>query len=738
MNINVGIKSFSTAFTSDIEPPRLASTSKKPSSSPSKGLQDQPASGTVLKLLPGWEERLQQVSTPAAATPHRSMILPRTPDIYASKTTFVDSAQAAEMLLDFAQQRQLAFVGIDTEFRYTRPPVEIDRSHEANDVRSVRPLLLSLALVEPNPDGDSRLYRFVVDLRKGEVLPALRQVLWLPVCFVGHYLQAELICLLQLGLPEPTQLWDTWVHEVALYLGKNHKNYKLTADADAAQEARVVQEIEEDNAFSYDLLSTCSRYGVTHPFILGKERMQKSFLDHADGLPFSDEQIEYAAADAEAAARLYQPQVLAATHAGVLGHLVTVEMPWVVTNARMVWHGVRFDSNKCRRAVDACQAHLDSLRPRLEALGVPNVRSHQQLEAFFKAEGLLELFRHGDKISFDKGRLAEFQDRHPAIPLIRAARRVHDLLKDKILTGEFVGTDGRVHPEYRHLGTHTGRQTSRWPNVLGLGRLFRPLIIPDPGYGIGEADWCQIEVGIAAAVYHDDALVAMFNAGDVYSSMAQDFYANELPSEHRTLPGKEFKKLHPNYRAIMKTCTLGIIYGFTAYGLALRLNTSKAEAQALLESFLSMFPTLRRALADTPTYGALRGYVPTVSGLRRNRAETFGSLTNWERNWMTNHPVQGSAAVVFKVAGNRLDKLYHRYGARLIIPMHDAFVFEAPLNVLDEVASLTERTMCDAVQESFPQLRPQVEVNTQHPECWNKDGHADAVERWLDDPTYSF
>ena len=104
---------------------------------------------------------------------------------------------------------------------------------------------------------------------------------------------------------------------------------------------------------------------------------------------------------------------------------------------------------------------------------------------------------------------------------------------------------------------------------------------------------------------------------------------------------------------------------------------------------------------------------------------------------MTNHPVQGSAAVVFKVAGIRLDKLYRPFEARLLVPLHDAYLFEAPRHVLQEVADLTGRVLCEAVQEYFPVLRPQVEPNIKHPACWNKDGRFDSVERWMEDPAFS-
>ena len=68
--------------------------------------------------------------------------------------------------------------------------------------------------------------------------------------------------------------------------------------------------------------------------------------------------------------------------------------------------------------------------------------------------------------------------------------------------------------------------------------------------------------------------------------------------------------------------------------------------------------------------------------------------------------VRGSAVMVFKVAGNRLDKLYLQYDAGSIIPLHDAFIFEAPLEELEVVAEFTSRVMWGALQEYFPPKAP--------------------------------
>lgn len=99
--------------------------------------------------------------------------------------------------------------------------------------------------------------------------------------------------------------------------------------------------------------------------------------------------------------------------------------------------------------------------------------------------------------------------------------------------------------------------------------------------------------------------------------------------------------------------------------------------------------------------------------------------------WMINFPVQRSAAVAFKVAGNRLYRRYPTLGGKLLIPVHDSFVFEAPLENLQAVAKMTGRVLCECVQKYFPQLRPRADINIQHPECWNKDGNASSVINWL-------
>jgi hypothetical protein len=227
-----------------------------------------------------------------------------------------------------------------------------------------------------------------------------------------------------LGLPVPDQVWDTCIAERAFLLGLHHARYVDAAPRDDIDEAQAQEKAEGRREFDCSLLMTCLRRGVHHPFSGDKERLQRSFLTHSDGEPFTSEQIEYAAADAVAAAQLYPVQAQVAVSMGCLTHLVTVEMPWVITNSRMVWDGVRVHPDRCGELLEAARRHQTRLAEELGRLGVGNPRSHKQVQEFFERVGLLEAFRLRNRYSFDDDQLEAAEDRHPAIPLIRAARKV--------------------------------------------------------------------------------------------------------------------------------------------------------------------------------------------------------------------------------------------------------------------------------------------------------------------------
>jgi DNA polymerase-1 len=212
-------------------------------------------------------------------------------------------------MLDFAMQRPLSHIGFDTEFKYDRHGIFIDKRNTAYDPSSIHPLLLSLSMAESNDNGNVSIYTFVVESRKPELLPTLKELFKLPIIFVGHFAKVELFCLWQLGLQEPDNIWDTYIFEKLLNLGRDNIKQKLRGVSKESDQIKIKEVSEEQKKFSYSLVATCQRYGVSYRMAGEKERLQKSFLDHPEGSAYSEEQISYSAEDAIATAQLYPLQI---------------------------------------------------------------------------------------------------------------------------------------------------------------------------------------------------------------------------------------------------------------------------------------------------------------------------------------------------------------------------------------------------------------------------------------------
>ena len=190
-------------------------------------------------------------------------------------------------MADLARQRPLGWIGFDTEFKYDRPGVVIDRDRTAHDPAASTRCCCRWRW--PSRTGATAGCSSISSSTcAGETsCDAVRAVFRMPCCFVGHFAQVELFCLWQLGLPEPPILWDTWVCEKALHLGRIHKRYKAGPGADAAEQAGAEEEARQEEQFRYTLVASCRRHGVEYPFAGDKDRLGRSFLEHPDDAPFT-------------------------------------------------------------------------------------------------------------------------------------------------------------------------------------------------------------------------------------------------------------------------------------------------------------------------------------------------------------------------------------------------------------------------------------------------------------------
>lgn len=678
---------------------------------------------SYINLLPAIETAVAQVEDFDQAKrwelPIRSSV-----NALTSKVIFIEKKEDADDLIMDLQRYPINAIAIDTEFGFSKPSIE-HNNRTWHDVRSQVPLLLSGAAWMAD---HNKTIRFVFDLSKPELLESIKDLLNIPAPFIGHNLKAEFQTFWSLGL-EPLfhQTYDTWVAAKMLTLGHHKKRVEFEGKGGLEDE-------EQENPYyvgTASLLGQSEIYNIPHRYSGNKKLLAKSFLNHPAEKPFSERQIDYAAADAEATLELYKAQQKDIITKGLQTNLYSVEFPYVEANARMEWDGVLVDRNKARQlrqALDiACQHHLS----KLQSEGIENPNSHNQVIAWIRQKGLGDRIKRQGKYTSKDEVLEQIESLDPAITDIRRYRKYSKLRSDILFNEEVQGVDGRVHPTHRHLGADTTRNSCSMPNIVGITKTFRPVVIAPAGRALVELDYAQIEVGICAAVYRDEKLTSAFNSGDVYAAVAQQFYRNELTEYERSCTPSKFKNLQPELRNKIKVFVLAVMYNMQAQSIADRFKISLEEAERQRNAFLDTYPSLRDNCVKAIRNGQATGYASICGGPKRFVPSIYNA-----KNLLINTPVQGSAAVAFRNAVVQLYQHFRGTTTKLVLPVHDAVLIECDEDIVESVCREASQIMASAVRSYFPQLQPVIDINDKDTTCWNKDGQSDSLEKFMDNPEF--
>lgn len=425
-----------------------------------------------------------------------------------------------------------------------------------------------------------------------------------------------------------------------------------------------------------------------------------------------------------------------ARESGTYNHLRTVEMPWLKSIADMHYFGVDIDSEAHTALTEHASKDLRAVGRKLLEYGICDPESRENVFSVMcrnNLDGLFRLSAESSGYSLSDDLLKAHQKRHPLIQLLRRYRKVRNLLSVQKAVARALSRKGKVHPWHIPLGTETGRQTCTNPNLLGFDKILRNTVVPDADYAIAELDYSQQEVGIAAGLYQDEALIELFNTGDVYTLIAQRFYTgtNEIEPGAEKLPWEEFRHLYPHLRDTMKTVTLAVFYGQSEYGLARSMDIAEKRAAWLLGSFFELFPCLHQGLQEASRTALMHRYVRLVNDVSIYLDADPAIPASTTARLARNYPIQAMGAVIFKTAGVQLREVFAKHDARLLVPMHDAFIFQAPVGEIDEVVNKASEVMKTAMQEYFPKLEPRINVNTEDSRRWTKDSHPAALQDYL-------
>jgi DNA polymerase-1 len=411
----------------------------------------------------------------------------------------------------------------------------------------------------------------------------------------------------------------------------------------------------------------------------------------------------YAAADADATFRLRDILAPLLHERRQEALFYDVELPLIPVLVDMELAGVALDVEYLGELSGEISERLRELERRIFNIAgkVFNVNSTRQLsDVLF---GKLGLPTHGlrktEAGSFSTAAdvLDSLRDKHEIIPLILEHRELSKL------QGTYVNAlpqlinpkTGRVHTDFNQVGAVTGRLSSSNPNLQNIpaktemGRRVRKAFVPRKGWQLISADYSQVELRILAHLSDDPTLKEAFaNNEDIHATTAAAIY--DVP----------IRDVTPMQRSNAKRINFGIAYGMGAMALAANTGMTPAEAQEFINRYFARFPRVREWLEATKRLAAEQGYVETVMGRRRYFPELVARTSpepmrrRAEREAI-NHPVQGSAADIIKIAMVRIHRQLQagNYQARMTLQVHDELVFDCPPSELDEVAGLIKREM---------------------------------------------
>lgn len=385
-----------------------------------------------------------------------------------------------------------------------------------------------------------------------------------------------------------------------------------------------------------------------------------------------------------------------------------IEMPLVPVLAKMERAGMLVDPDRLHSLSEGLATQITEVERSIRGLAGDetfNIGSPMQLShVLFDVMGLptkgLKKTKRG-YYSTNAKVLSDLARDHEIVRLIldwREKSKIKSTYLDTL--GPLRRGDGRVHTTYNQTITATGRLSSSDPNLQNiptrseLGRTVKTAFSAGEGSVFLAVDYSQIELRLLAHLSGDEHLVRAFNEGE-------DFHAETAARVF----GVPVSEVTPDLRSRAKAVNFGIVYGQQAYGLSQSLHISMAEARDMIDRYYEAYPGVRTFLDNVVARAKQTGYAETMYGRRRHIPELKAKnpqLRGFGERTAMNHPMQGTAADIIKIAMARVSRRLEEEGfaAHMILQVHDELDFECPI---DEVERLT--TMVRDVMEHVVDLR---------------------------------
>jgi DNA polymerase-1 len=463
-------------------------------------------------------------------------------------------------------------------------------------------------------------------------------------------------------------------------------------------------------------------HGQAHSLRAVAERFLGVALDKRQQLSdwtgtLSDDQIEYAAADVRILLPL-RAKLVEKIRELALIDVAKIEFDCAPVVARMENAGIYIDRVRWEALCETTERAHAILRDRLMEDFSGAV---QQMSLFGKAEINLDsptqvqdaLHRLGIPVEGTRATELQHFAKHEIVAHLLEYRTVAKQLTSygRAMLDHIHPVTGRIHPQFIQIGATSGRFACMDPSVQQIPNApeYRDAVRAPEGRTLVVADYSQIELRILADWSQDTALMKAFQSGeDLHRVTASQMF---------NVPLADVSK---SQRSAAKSLNFGLMYGMGAQGLAMRIESSVAEAERLVHKYFSAYRGVEQWLREAGEQAVRDRESRTRSGRlvryefdEDDRAQTAGIARLGK-----NVPIQGTSADITKVAMIELDAALAGTDAKIVNTIHDELVVECDESIADATRDAVERTMTHAGQQFIRSIP--VVVETSVSVAWNK------------------
>jgi hypothetical protein len=271
------------------------------------------------------------------------------------------------------------------------------------------------------------------------------------------------------------------------------------------------------------------------------------------------------------------------------------------------------------------------------------------------------------------------------VPGVEGLHALRDSLNVIVKAKLPIGRDGRTRPSLFPFGTATGRNAHARSLYNAHASVRSFMVFPRDAIGV-YLDWRTQEVGVAAALSDDRALIEAYRSGDVYHALARLCDLTDDPDPAR------WKRENPDQRQRMKPLQLGINYGMGVASLAAGLDRHPIIASDFIERHRRRYPQFWRWRDDQVQAAMLERRIESALGW------PLRLTTSPNKRTLYNFPMQSGGAEMLRLAAQQLCEV----GIVPCMLIHDGILLEAQneeqITQAIEVMRWAGRQVCNGLE----------------------------------------